>query len=91
MWKEIDYLLEADNESRKLRIYSHFEGDRDVNIDKGIYTLKENSVVLGDMHVCLYLNDDISWNGKPDEFTDKQLKQIATFIKFQDLGDREDF
>ncbi|WP_158991154.1 hypothetical protein [Mucilaginibacter sp. L196] len=88
MWKKLSYELKTPTGNRQLQIYSNFQKDDDEYlVDKGKYTVKENSIKLGDLHIDLYIGDGITWEGKPNEFTTDQLTEIANYIKGHDSGD----
>ena len=91
-WDKLPYLLETPQGIRSLIILSNFEPLGEGWFDTGKYTIAENAHILGDISVDLYTDDGISWNGRPNEFTDEELNKIVSYATFPNLdGDIEPF
>lgn len=87
MWKKLSYELKTPKGDRQLQICSNFQNEDECLVDKGEYTIKENSIKLGELHVDLYIGDGIKWKGKSNAFTTNQLTEIANHIKVHNSGD----
>jgi len=86
-WKKLPYNLKTASRERSLVLLSNFEPTEDGWFDTGLYTVTEHGMTLGDISVDLYTDGGISWNGKPGEFTQEQIGEIANHILFGNLDD----
>lgn len=88
-WDKLPFILKTSSGDRSLMLLSNFEPTKDGWFDTGLYTVAEQGVTLGDISVDLYTDGGISWDGKPDEFSEEELDAIVDHIAFRDLPELE--